>query len=1025
MDQKIRVSVIVPCYNSANFLEQSIRCLFSQYYANIEIVCVDDGSTDNTAEVLKSLSEGRDNFKIVTLQQNRGLFNARIQGVAASSGEYIAFMDSDDLITKNWISFLLRKAVATDADIVFGDMRKKGKVPNKSIDPKRCCYYNLDPLRYTDLDTDGKGVLDLFMKTHGLCSHYHYVWNKLLKRDLWNKALPDLLSLNSSREHLVMGEDIAFSATLFLFAEKVVNIHNAYYIYCIHDDQSVDTSNINKYKKNISDLVAVFDYLDSVLERHGYGEKYSRERMLFRQRYGMIYTRLARELLLPKTLVKYVSDTFRQDEIEDLTDIKSELFLNQMTNVAAIDDVYFSLLDKIYSPSNKVVSFDVFDTLVVRPFAKPLDIFVSLNKPFTDLFGIMSYVDFASIRHNSEERCHKLWKALKRGMEEPCLEDIYDEIASTYGYDREKLRVIQNLEIENEIKYSFPRKSACELFEIAKEAGKKVILVSDMYLPRECIEAILNKCGIYGYDKLYISNEYHLTKHSGRLYRVVASNLKEFASPEQILHIGDNYDSDVKRASEAGFAVQHFPSAIGLLQGRNPGIYTGRSFRKIFEIADRYTDMNLSYYSYFGLRSCLAVAANKIFDFPYVSFNANSDLNADPSIVGYYIVGMHIFSLARWLINNTRGKGVRKIHFAARDGYLIKQAYDILSEGLENVPESNYIRVSRKSFAIADIAGFNDIHSVVQKLNYASQTPDSIFELFKPVMSLRARNEYDKFSNENKSLCETRFVDRDQFAAFMNDFYRTYLEDADFASYREAVKNYFGSIFSPDDVFFDVGYSGRVELVLNKLLGFKIRSFYIHANNEYLDKRCSLGDIENTCFYNYKPVVTGVVREHIISELAPSTIGYTITDGRFEPVFDKFDINYPTVFVTDIVQKNAVKFVKDMRVAFGKDAVDIFARDYELSRPFEYYLHYSRSFDRNIFGDLEFEDDMGEGHKVRGIDFWNRSLARIQADAPAVYKEPLYPSKVRRKNKLMRALYLFVYDRKMFIKKLKAKLHIK
>ena len=259
----------------------------------------------------------------------------------------------------------------------------------------------------------------------------------------------------------------------------------------------------------------------------------------------------------------------------------------------------------------------------------------------------------------------------------------------------------------------------------------------------------------------------------------------------------------------------------------------------------------------------------------------------------------------------------------------------------------------------------------------------------------------------------------------MNDFYRTYLEDADFASYREAVKNYFGSIFSPDDVFFDVGYSGRVELVLNKLLGFKIRSFYIHANNEYLDKRCSLGDIENTCFYNYKPVVTGVVREHIISELAPSTIGYTITDGRFEPVFDKFDINYPTVFVTDIVQKNAVKFVKDMRVAFGKDAVDIFARDYELSRPFEYYLHYSRSFDRNIFGDLEFEDDMGEGHKVRGIDFWNRSLARIQADAPAVYKEPLYPSKVRRKNKLMRALYLFVYDRKMFIKKLKAKLHIK
>lgn len=232
-------------------------------------------------------------------------------------------------------------------------------------------------------------------------------------------------------------------------------------------------------------------------------------------------------------------------------------------------------------------------------------------------------------------------------------------------------------------------------------------------------------------------------------------------------------------------------------------------------------------------------------------------------------------------------------------------------------------------------------------------------------------------------------------------------------------------MFAPNDVFFDVGYSGRVELALNKLLGFRIRSFYIHANNESLEKRCALGDIENTVFYDYKPLVTGVVREHIISELAPSTIGYTVKNGKFEPVFDRFDMNYPTVFVTDVVQKSAVQFVKDMRNVFGADALWLYARNYELSRPFEYYLHFSHSFDRNIFGDLEFEDDLGEGHTVSGIDFWNRSLARIRADVPVNYKEPLFPSKVRRKNKLMRAFYLFIYDRDMFFKKLKAKLKIK
>ena len=109
-----------------------------------------------------------------------------------------------------------------------------------------------------------------------------------------------------------------------------------------------------------------------------------------------------------------------------------------------------------------------------------MDIFVMLNKPFTELFGINSYVDFASIRHNSEERCHKLWKTLKPGVEEPCLDDIYNEISSTYGYDREKLRIIEQLELQNEVRFSFPRKSGCELFEFAKSSGKKVILVSDM-----------------------------------------------------------------------------------------------------------------------------------------------------------------------------------------------------------------------------------------------------------------------------------------------------------------------------------------------------------------------------------------------------------------------------------------------------------------------------------------------------------------------------------------------------------------
>ena len=292
MEQLVKVSVIVPCYNSGKYIKNSVYCLLTQYYNNIEIICVNDGSTDNTAEVLEELAAANENIKVITLEENRGLFNARIVGADNASGEYIAFMDSDDQITKNWISSLVFKAKSSGADLVFGDMRKLGSVPNNTIDRHRACYYNLDPLRSVTLDTDGRGVLDLFMKMHGLCSHYHYVWNKLIRRDLWEACLTDLNMLNSVKTHLVMGEDIAFSATLFMFAKKVVNVHNAYYIYCIHNEQSVNTDSAEKYRKNIEDLVAVFDYLESLLEKHGYFEKYATEYKLLKQRYGMIYIRL-------------------------------------------------------------------------------------------------------------------------------------------------------------------------------------------------------------------------------------------------------------------------------------------------------------------------------------------------------------------------------------------------------------------------------------------------------------------------------------------------------------------------------------------------------------------------------------------------------------------------------------------------------------------------------------------------------------------------------------------------------------
>ena len=172
---KKTVSLIIPCYNSEEFIENTLGFVLNQYYSDIQVICVNDGSTDGTVEIIQKYAGIYKNIQLVDLKENRGLFAARIAGAEAATGDYILFLDSDDEITPGWVSALVRKAEAEGADIVLGDVKKKGDLKNKQIDPKISSYQNLEPLHLIDLDTDGSGMIDILMRIHGICSNYHYI----------------------------------------------------------------------------------------------------------------------------------------------------------------------------------------------------------------------------------------------------------------------------------------------------------------------------------------------------------------------------------------------------------------------------------------------------------------------------------------------------------------------------------------------------------------------------------------------------------------------------------------------------------------------------------------------------------------------------------------------------------------------------------------------------------------------------------------------------------------------------------
>ncbi len=122
MSNKPLVSIIVPIYNVEKYLEKCIESLLSQDYKPLEIILVDDCSTDNSVQIAKIYSEKyADNCKLILRDENGGLSLARNTGMKYASGEWLSFVDSDDWVSKDYISSLLSVADSIGADVVIGN----------------------------------------------------------------------------------------------------------------------------------------------------------------------------------------------------------------------------------------------------------------------------------------------------------------------------------------------------------------------------------------------------------------------------------------------------------------------------------------------------------------------------------------------------------------------------------------------------------------------------------------------------------------------------------------------------------------------------------------------------------------------------------------------------------------------------------------------------------------------------------------------------------------------------------------
>lgn len=112
------ISVIIPVYNVEYYISKCLDSLLSQSYQHLEIICVEDCSTDNSPRILEYYSKNDDRIKIVYHTENGGLSKARNSGINIASGEYLTFIDSDDFVSENFVEELVRKAIESNSDVV-------------------------------------------------------------------------------------------------------------------------------------------------------------------------------------------------------------------------------------------------------------------------------------------------------------------------------------------------------------------------------------------------------------------------------------------------------------------------------------------------------------------------------------------------------------------------------------------------------------------------------------------------------------------------------------------------------------------------------------------------------------------------------------------------------------------------------------------------------------------------------------------------------------------------------------------
>jgi len=262
-----KISIIIPVYNVEQYLDQCIESCINQTLKEIEIILVDDGSTDRSSEICAQYEERELRIKLIN-QSNQGLSSARNSGIAIAKAEYLLFLDSDDWINQETCEVAYNSAIENNADIVFWSTIKE--------------YHGQKSLQVPILNNDrifiGEELIWLQRRLIGLVGEelssptktdaFNSAWGKLYKRSL---LIDKGIYFVDTKE--IGSEDVLFNIQIFSYVQKVTYIHH-YFNHYRQDNPNALTKNHNFTL--FPRFLNLFDHINSFVATYNFPEDFKK-----------------------------------------------------------------------------------------------------------------------------------------------------------------------------------------------------------------------------------------------------------------------------------------------------------------------------------------------------------------------------------------------------------------------------------------------------------------------------------------------------------------------------------------------------------------------------------------------------------------------------------------------------------------------------------------------------------------------------------------------------------------------------